>query len=147
MEPLEEVPRKQVVNRANGKILGEKEELGGNYFDCTGYDQSDRFMKPSQKIADHIGQDYKGGGLTQTELMTQTIVIIPTPTRPIGVSVTSADGLTTITTTSVIIRAQKKSLTIRQIISQRIAKRFFRSYYSSVLNQCMLRSRLTVIAK
>jgi hypothetical protein len=37
----------------------------------------------SPKIADHIGQEYKGGGITQTEV------------TPIGVSVTSYNGLTT----------------------------------------------------
>jgi hypothetical protein len=31
------------------KFQGGKEELGGNYFDCTGYGQSDRFMKTVQK--------------------------------------------------------------------------------------------------
>jgi hypothetical protein len=28
---------------------GGKEEFGGNYFDCTGHGQSDRFMKTVQK--------------------------------------------------------------------------------------------------
>jgi hypothetical protein len=72
-----------------------KEELGGSYFDCTGYGQSDRFMKTVQKIANHSGQEYKGGCITRTELMTQTAVIIQAPTIPIGVSVTSGNGLTT----------------------------------------------------
>jgi hypothetical protein len=48
------------------KFQGEKEELGGKYSDCTGYGQSDRFMKNVQKIADHIVQEYKGGGTTRT---------------------------------------------------------------------------------
>jgi hypothetical protein len=78
---------------------GGKEELGGGgYFECTGYGQSGRFMKTVQKIADHIGQEYKGGGIAQTEVMTQTSVIIQAPTKPVGISVTSADGLTTTTT-------------------------------------------------
>jgi hypothetical protein len=67
------------------KFQGGKEELGGNYFDCTGYGQSDRFMKTVQKNSDHIGQEYKGGGITQTEVMTQTAVIIQAPTISIGV--------------------------------------------------------------
>jgi hypothetical protein len=69
------------------KFQGGKEELGGNYFDCTGYGQSDRFMKTVQNIADHIVQEYKGGGITLTKVMTQTAVIIQAPTRPMGVSV------------------------------------------------------------
>jgi hypothetical protein len=77
------------------KFQGGKEELGGDYFDCTGYGQSDRFMKTVQKVANHIGQEYKGCGITQTEVMTQTAVIIQVPTRPIGVSVMSDNGLTT----------------------------------------------------
>jgi hypothetical protein len=32
------------------KIQGGKEELGRNYFDCTGYGQSDRFIKTAQKM-------------------------------------------------------------------------------------------------
>jgi hypothetical protein len=76
------------------KFQGGKEELGGNYFDCLGYDQSDRFMKTVQKITDHIGQEYKGRGITWTEVTTQTAIIIQAPTRPIGVYVMSDNGLT-----------------------------------------------------
>ena len=79
------------------KFEGGKEELDGNYFDCTGYGQSDRFMKTVQKIADYIGQEYKGGGITCTEVMTQTPVNIPMPTRPVSTSTTAADGTVTIT--------------------------------------------------
>lgn len=79
------------------KFQGGKEELDGNYFDCTGYGQSDRFMKTVQKIADYIGQEYKCGGVTRTEVMTQTPVVIPMPTRPVSISTISADG--TVTTT------------------------------------------------
>jgi hypothetical protein len=76
---------------------GGKEELDGNYFDCTGYGQSDRFLKTVQKIADYIGQEYKCGGLTRTEVMTQSPVLIPGPVRPISITVTATDG--TVTTT------------------------------------------------
>ena len=79
------------------KFQGGKEELEGNYFDCTGYGQSDRYMKTVQKMADYVGQEYKGGGVTWTEVMTQTLVAIPAPTRPVSTSTTAADG--TITTT------------------------------------------------
>ena len=76
---------------------GGKDELDGNYFDCTGYGQSNRFMKTVQKIADHIGQEYKGGGVTRTEVMTQTKVTIQPPPRPtattVGTTVTPPDAL------------------------------------------------------
>jgi hypothetical protein len=52
-------------------------------------------MKTVRKIAEHIGQEYKGGGITRTEVMTQTASIIQAPTIPIVVSVTSDNGLTT----------------------------------------------------
>jgi hypothetical protein len=66
------------------KFQGGKEELDGNHFDCTGYGQSDRFVKTVQKIADYIGQEYKCGGVSRTEVMTQGVVTIPLPTRPVG---------------------------------------------------------------
>ncbi len=78
------------------KFQGGKEELDGNHFDCTGYGQSDRFVKTVQKIADYIGQEYKCGGVSRAEVMTQKLVIIPTPTRPVGTRTTS-DGVVTIT--------------------------------------------------
>jgi hypothetical protein len=78
------------------KFEGRKEELNGNHFDCTGYGQSDRFMKTMQKIADYIGQEYKTGGVTQTEVMIQTPVLIPLPTRPVSLSTTAANGTVTI---------------------------------------------------
>ncbi len=79
------------------KFQGGKEELDGNHFDCTGYGQSDRFMKTVQKIADYIGQEYKCGGVTRTEVMTQAPVVIPLPARPVSTTTTAADG--TVTTT------------------------------------------------
>jgi hypothetical protein len=79
------------------KFRGGKEELDGNYCDCTGYGQSDRFMKTVQKIAYHIGQEYRVGGVIRTEVMTQTAVIIPVPARPVGTRVAAADGAVTIT--------------------------------------------------
>ena len=79
------------------KFQGGKEELDGNHFDCAGYGQSDRFVKTVQKIADYIGQEYKCGGVSRTEVMTQEVVIIPTPTRPVGTRTTSADGSVTTT--------------------------------------------------
>jgi hypothetical protein len=48
------------------KFQGGKEELDSHYFDCTGYGQSDRFMKTVRKMADCIGQEYKDGGITHT---------------------------------------------------------------------------------
>jgi hypothetical protein len=76
------------------KFQGGKEELAGNYFDCTGYGQSDRFVKTVAKIADLVGQDYKSGGTTRTEVMTQTNVVIPVPVRPQATIVYAADGVT-----------------------------------------------------
>jgi hypothetical protein len=65
------------------KFHNGKEELDRNYFDCTGYGHSDRFMKTVQKIADHIGQEYKDGGITRTEVMAQTAVIVQAQNIPI----------------------------------------------------------------
>jgi hypothetical protein len=61
--------------------------------------QSDRFVKTVQKIANYIGQEYKGGGVTHTEVTTQTAVTIPLPTRPVNRCVTAADGTVTISPT------------------------------------------------
>jgi hypothetical protein len=81
------------------KFQGGKEELDGHYFDCTGYGQSDRFVKTIAKIADLVGQDYKGGGITRTEVMTHTMVIIPMPVRPQATIVFAADGTTEVSRT------------------------------------------------
>jgi hypothetical protein len=77
------------------KFEGGKEELAGNYFDCTGYGQSDRFLKTVEKIADFVGQEYKIGGVTRTEVITQQAVVIPMPSRPVATSTTAADGTVT----------------------------------------------------
>jgi hypothetical protein len=81
------------------KFHGGKEELDGNHFDCTGYGQSDRFVKTIAKIADFVGQDYKGGGITRTEVMTQTKVIIPMPMRPQATIILASDGTTEVSRT------------------------------------------------
>jgi hypothetical protein len=79
------------------KFQGGEDELDGNHFDCTGYGQSDRFVKTVQKIADYVGQEYKCGGISRTDVMTQGVVVIPTPRRPVGTRTTSADGVITTT--------------------------------------------------
>lgn len=79
------------------KFLGGKEELDGNHFDCTGYGQSDRFVKTVQKIADYIGQEYKCGGISRTEVMAQKVTIIPLPTRPRGTTTTDVNNVVTTT--------------------------------------------------
>jgi hypothetical protein len=79
------------------KFTGGKDELDGNYFDCTGYGQSDRFVRTVQKIADYIGQEYKVGGISRTEVMTQGVMIIQLPRRPVGMSVTDDNGVVTTT--------------------------------------------------
>jgi hypothetical protein len=77
------------------KFRGGKEEQDSNYFDCTSYGQSDIFMKTVQKIADHICQEYRVGSIMRTKVMTKTAGIILLPTRPVGISVTGADGVVT----------------------------------------------------
>jgi hypothetical protein len=75
------------------KFKGGKEELDGNYyFDCAGYGQSDRFVRTVQKIADYIGQEYKVGGVTRTEVITQAATIIPMLTRPMTTTTTDNQG-------------------------------------------------------
>jgi hypothetical protein len=79
------------------KFQGGKNEWDGNYFDCTGYGQSDRFVKMVQKIADYIGQEYKCGGVTRIKVTTQTKLVITMPARPVGRTSTAADGTVTST--------------------------------------------------
>jgi hypothetical protein len=80
------------------KFQGGKDELDGNYFDCTGHGQSDRFVKTVQKIADCAGQEHKCGGVTRTEVVTQSVVDVPKPPRPAGTTTASsgADGTVTV---------------------------------------------------
>ena len=67
------------------KFQGGIDELEGNYFDCTGYGQADRFVKTVAKIADLVGRNYKSGGNTRSEVMTQASVPINTaPVRPVA---------------------------------------------------------------
>ena len=48
-----------------------------------------------QKIADCIGQEHECGGISRCEVMTQTVTIIPTPTRPVGTRTVVGDVTTT----------------------------------------------------
>ena len=66
-----------------------------NCFNCTGYGQSNRFMKTVQNIADHIGQEYKSGGITRTEVMAQEHATISLPIQPTATTVTVGTTTTT----------------------------------------------------
>jgi hypothetical protein len=118
------------------KFQGGKEELDGNHFDCTGYGQSDRFVKTVQKIADYIAQEYKCGGISRTEVMTQGVVIIPTPTRPVGTRTTSTEGVITTTPPDVMdisdYQSEKKTADY-QILHQNENRQ---KIYSLVWQQC-----------
>ena len=74
------------------KFQGGLYELDGNYFDCTGYGQADQLVKTVVKIADLIGRNYKNGGTTRTEVMTQTSVPITVPLRPVNTILRDAEG-------------------------------------------------------
>jgi hypothetical protein len=77
------------------KFIGGKDELGGHHFDCTGYGQSDRFVKTVRKIADYVAQEYKCGSITRKEVMNQKVFIVPPPVRPAGTSTTDENGVVT----------------------------------------------------
>jgi hypothetical protein len=77
------------------KFEGGKDELDGHHFDCSGYGQSDRFIKTVHKIADYVGQEYRGGGVARTEVITQTMVIISPARCPVATTVTAPNGLVT----------------------------------------------------
>jgi len=76
------------------KFQGEKDELDGNYFDCAG-----RGQKTAQKIADCIGQEHECGGVSCAKVITQTVVVVPLPTRPTDATTTSNDADCTATVT------------------------------------------------
>ena len=78
------------------KFHGGKDELDGNHFDCTGYGQSDRYMRTIEKIAGFVGQDYRHGGITRTEVMTQKAMVIDMPLRPKAKSTKDKAGVVTL---------------------------------------------------
>ena len=71
------------------KFQGGIEELKGNCFDCTGYDGQ----------ADLVGRDYKSGGTTRTEYMTQASLPITVAVRPVDTIVLGEDGTTVVSRT------------------------------------------------
>ena len=44
------------------KFQGEKDEMDGNYFNCTGYGQLDRFVKTVQKMAATLAKNTRTEG-------------------------------------------------------------------------------------
>lgn len=125
----------KIVPQAN-KFKGGKSELEGHHFDCVGYGQTDRFIKTVHKIADYVGQEYKNGGTTRTEIMTQEHVTINPPTRPRATTTTATDGSVTTTQPDAIdisdYQSQKKI--IDYLISQQWENR--QKVYSLVWQQC-----------
>ena len=147
--------RKRHRNKSNVtpavKLRGGKEELDGTYFDSTGYGQSDRFMKTVQKIADHVGQEYKSGGVTRTEVMTQAHIKIPTPTRPVGTSVTAANGDVTITPPDILdisdYQSAKKIVDYQVQHQTKNCQKYSPLCSNNAPSPCMPRLRLIVIIK
>jgi hypothetical protein len=118
------------------KFVGGKDELDGHHFDCTGYGQSDRFVKTVQKIADYIGQEYKCGGISRNEVMKQGVVTIPTPIRPLGTTTTDINGVITTTPPDVLdisdYQSEKKTADY-QILHQKENRQ---KLFSLVWQQC-----------
>jgi hypothetical protein len=79
-------------NKTMTKFMDGNERMKGNYFDCTGYDQSDRFVKTVDRMAVMVGQDYRQGGTTRTEVETQEAIKIKEPTKPKTITRKNSDG-------------------------------------------------------
>jgi hypothetical protein len=80
---------------AQPKFQGGNGKLNGHYFDDSGYGQAHKFVKTSEQIANHVGQDYNmGGGTTRKEVITQTVVVIKLPDKPKGAAIYESDGST-----------------------------------------------------
>jgi hypothetical protein len=133
---------KRQVNKTTAptaKFQGGKEELDGNHFDCTGYGQSDRFVRTVQKIADYIGQEYKGGGVTRSE-----VINIPLPMRPVSIT-PIVDGTVTRTPPDVLDISDyqsKRILSITRFSTRlRTGRRSSHSSGNSVRNQCTQKSK------
>ena len=65
-------------------------------FNCTKYEQSNRFINTVVRISDLVGQDYKSRGTTRTEVITQTNANITVPVRPEGTIVLYREDGTTV---------------------------------------------------
>jgi hypothetical protein len=103
-------------------------------------------VKTVAKIADHVGQEYKGGGITRTEVMKQAAVIIPMLTRPQATIVYDSDGSMEKSRTPPDIldgsdyqNAKKIADYHRFRTRRRIVKRSSRSCGSNARNQCTRR--------
>ena len=111
--------------------------------------QADRFLvKTVGRIADLVGQDYKSGGNTHTEVMTQANILIPAPVRPTYAIVLGYDGATVSTTPPhallISVTTSQQSKTKLHMITRfstrmRAETRYILSCGSKAPNQCMPR--------
>jgi hypothetical protein len=133
------------------KFEGGKEELAGNYFHCTCYGQSDGFLKTVEKIADYVGQEHKSGGVTRTEVITQQVMVIPMPSRPVPTTTTAADGAVTTSSPDAldISDCQREKKIVDYQIQNHIENRqkLSLSHGSNARNQCMQRLRHIATAR
>ena len=66
------------------KFEGSCEELKGHIFDCSGYDQSDVFVKTQEQIAIYVGRTYTNGGAVMKAVETLEITKVRMPPAPEG---------------------------------------------------------------
>ena len=78
--------RKKLRKKSNGAtssgFKGGIDELKGHYYDCSSYQQADRFITTSKAIAEHIGRTYKDGGDIRSTFDNMVRFVIPPPTDP-----------------------------------------------------------------
>lgn len=70
--------------RTNKNLKEAVEELKGYIFDCSGYNQSDQFIKTQEQLSIYVGSTYKHGGKMAKaveDLVTPTVF---TPQPPTG---------------------------------------------------------------
>ena len=68
------------------------DELKGQIFDCSGYDQSDVFIETQEQIAIYVGRTYTNGGAVMKAVETLEIPRVQMPPAPEGYGTDQVDA-------------------------------------------------------
>ena len=103
------------------------DELKGQIFDCSGYDQSDVFIETQEQIAIYVGRTYTNGGAVTKAVETLEIPKVQMQPAPEGYGTDQVDA----SDRYVWELEMKEFIRNKQMISNRIQK-----LYALVLGQC-----------
>jgi len=73
---------RQPVQQTTSRFKGNCSSLEGQIFNCSDYQQADKYQTTVKRISEYVGSEFKHGGDMRSSIVNQTKIVVPLPMSP-----------------------------------------------------------------